>query len=249
MDHCSNTSVLDRLEEDWAQLLRSGCVDRALAEWRRDEPALAFDSVQALVDHLRDTTVPTECHDQVLAALLRAGTRDALAFRLILQRFTPCLKQLAARWTPLPHEEWLGLLVATAFEVIRTYPLTARPSGIAGNIALDFRKRAYRAVSSDRRAQDGLRSVDGVDAFTHLRRLPADDAAADLDRVDLADAIRCGIRRSRLNAGAVESLVLTHVAGFTVARLADHRREPVSTVRQRRWRAQRRLATALTGVL
>lgn len=79
--------------------------------------------------------------DEVLGALLAAATAgDQLAGRVVVQAMLGKMVRLAVR--DPTHD--LGDHLLALWEVLRRYPLEARPTSIAGNLALDTLKRVRR---------------------------------------------------------------------------------------------------------
>ena len=66
--------------------------------------------------------------------------------------------------------------------------------------------------------------------------------------VDLRDFLTWAVRRRLVDQHAVDLVVQTRVGGVSVATVAAAGREGAATLRQRRWRAERRLAAALASV-
>jgi hypothetical protein len=222
-------------------LRRRGVLDEALGRWTRREPSLDFASVDEIVEVLADRSAPGEAHDRVLRPLLRLAPDHPLAARLVLFRFLPCLKRMTDWGEPFDDEEWLTLLISCAYEVITTYPLVRRPDRIAGNISWEVRKRAFAALRA--------RRLDTAE-LTRTGRLPVCDPDLEseelLARVEDADELSRAVDRAAIAPDVVELLVLTRAGGMTVEALAANRSERAATLRQRRWRAERRMAAVLS---
>jgi hypothetical protein len=235
-----HTNVIDRLEAEWRELCCRGALDEALVSWRRQEPSLAFANVDEIVQVLADRSANGEIHDRVLRPLLRLAPEDPLAARLVLIRFLPCLKKMAGWGEQFGRDEWTTLLVSHPYEVIATYPLERRPSRIAANIAWDVRKNACRALRTRHRQTAELSSCG------RLRTCDRDPAAEEaLARVEDADELSRAIDGAAIDPQVVELLVLTRAGGMTVEAVAADRCEPSARLRQRRWRAERRMAAVL----
>jgi len=131
-----------------------------------------------------------------------------------------------------------------AFERIRRYPISRRPSRIAANIVLDTRQAITRRLAREA----ALQVVVGTPGDTgELIRLPArteKSAGEELLRL-INDAVRSG----HITEDAARVIVLTRVHDVTVADLAMSRSEDVRTVRQRRRRAELSLAASISSAV
>lgn len=241
-----SAELTDRLEDEWQELVQTGRMDAALARWSTSQQVLASVDVNQLLEVLdiEDPSVTPE-QDALLAVLLRISERDRLARRLLLHRFLPCIKELAAG-TPYPVErdEWLTLLVTTAYEVVSTYPLGRRPTRIAANIACDFRKSVFEALRQQRRDAAELTGdlLLETDLLVQHREQQAEFAA-----VEAEDLLRWAVDEGLVDESTAALLVLTRMYDLTVSWVASRVRTARSTLRQRRWRAERRIAAALTS--
>lgn len=232
-------SVIDQLDNEWEELVRRGTLARAVRRWADREPALTDQDASALVRKPTETSATKP--DAVLAALLRCGRTDPLASRVLLQRFLPCLKRMIAATPPEFRDEWLGSLVAFAYEAIRTYPLDRRPRRIAANLASEIHRRAWATLRE--RTRDRSELVFSSSEVPWDRPCPP----VDLSDVELADTLRWAIRRGLVDGATVRLLLLTRVGGMSVQAVASLFHEKAATLRQRRWRAERRLRAALAG--
>lgn len=253
-------SLVDELEREWERLESGGEVDAALGRWRQSAPALGFGTAADLISYLADATVDGEGHDRVLAALLGLAGIEPLAARLVLQRFLPACKRMIG-WPGarerLGADEWLGLVVSTAFEVIVTYPLERRPTRIAANIVCDIRKRLLVALAEEGGAASRLVDRDqskpeGDEALGHSRlrprRPPLEEwEAAECSTVEVSELLRRAIRQGHVSEGAARLIVLSRVGGVPLEKIARDSGRVGATLRQRRHRAERRLREVLTA--
>ena len=239
----SQPTIIDRLEREWDELVRRGIADQALSRWRRRSAALEFETAGALVDALADQTLEPVERNEILAALVELAPSDQLAARLVLHRFLPCLKTLVQDHDPVDAEEWVAILVAIAYEVICSYPVGDRPSHVPSNLAREIRRRALRTLADRRRCAREL--SDGIDAVQAVATTAGHDPYT---AVDLKDFLAWAMRRRLVDRRTVDLVLRTRIGGVTVAAVAAARREAPATVRQRRRRAERRLAVALASV-
>ena len=223
--------VVDALEREW-DALASGALTQRLRQWAEQEPALApFATAQLLLRSLRRLRGQHDLENAILAALLRQARTDPLAARIVLQALLPGLKGLAGRLLLEvgEREELWSLLLARAWEEIRTYPLEQRPRRIAANLLLDT-AHATLAELADERA----RRAQPCDATTATT-----PAAREMEEVEvvLARAVRAGA----LSREEARLILRTRIEGVPLARLADTAGTGYDALRIRRQRAERRL--------
>lgn len=236
----STPTVFDHLDREWEHLLTGRSLDRALLRWRDVErPLRDFRRVRDLLKLLEDREVAPERQSQVLLALLRLARSDALAARLLLQRFVPALKSIAGWGQPLPQADWAAMVVSAAHEVIVTYPVERRPERVAGNVVWDVRKRMYAALSEHRRWVGEL-SLGELGDDAHV---VADVTAG----CDAADLLGWAASRSRVPRDVARLIQLTRGAGFQIEELAAARSVPSARLRQQRWRCEQRMREAIAA--
>lgn len=236
-------TIIDRLDHEWDELVCRGVVDDALATWRSHSPALAFDTVDDLADALADRRLDTGSRNQVLHALLELAPCDQVAARLVLHRFLPYVKTLVPDHAPFDSEEWVGLLVATAYEAICSYPVVDGPAYATANLTREIRRRALAALTERRRADREL-AADAGDLDSE-RDVDDDDP---FGTVDLHEFLRWAVRHRLVDRRTAALVVKTRLAGVTLAAVAAASRECAATLRQRRRRAERALAVAVAAV-
>lgn len=241
-----SADLIDRLEDDWQELVQSGRMDAALTRWSAKQQALTDVDIVQLIEALdiEDPSANAE-QDALLTVLLRISEREHLARRLLLHRFLPCVKELATGTPELvERDEWLTLLVTTIYEVVCTYPLRRRPTSIAANIACDFRKSVFETLRQQRRdtaeLTDGpLRETDLLDRHRQQQ--------AELSAVEAVELLRWAIDEGLVDESTAALLVLTRMYDLTVSWVASQVRTATATLRQRRRRAERRIAAALVS--
>jgi DNA-directed RNA polymerase specialized sigma24 family protein len=209
----------DALDAEWAMLCRRHRRSPVVADWGRQQPALA--SVMRLGDLVPPAGVDRRPYCQALAVLTAAG--DDLAARALLQMLVPGLVRLAARW------RWqLNGMNAAGWEVIARAGLhIARlaDTEIAGSVAGWLLRSVERDLVDDcrraRRASDGLAiddpAGDTAPLSRHHRAPSAEDAAfaGPLVWSALSDATR----RGDLSSESAR-VVLLHAAGHSLPELA-----------------------------
>ena len=140
--HGTSATLAGRLNLEWAQLCEAPASRQALHRWVVTRPVLA--GARSLDDlRARVGCDDVEGRDAVLLALLElAQGGDQLAGRTVLQAMLGKAVRVgnAVAGRPDMHgdrEEAVSVAVAALWQVIATYPLLARPSRIAANLALD----------------------------------------------------------------------------------------------------------------
>lgn len=239
MDHHPDT-IIDELDREWRRLIACGALDDALDVWGQTDDRLAtFVGIRQLFDFLESRHSPANHQDEVLLALLTVGRKDRRAARVVLQRFVPALKRMAAWDQPFPVAEWACHVVAEAFEVVATYPVEQRPGKVAANVVMDVRKRLYALLGEHQTIQEEL----GRQPFAGVATAP--DPA---DRVEAAQLIDWGRRETQLRPDVAALIVSTRVLGFTVKELAHRLGVPSARLRQRISRSEQRFREVLPGV-
>lgn len=134
-------SLAHRLNTEWERLVADPRTRHRLAAWPAGSPAERFPDLQQLLDATgREGGLPMAEADQVLAGVVALAPHDDLAARLVLQRVVPGLVRVAVRRTtshPFDRQDLFDDLAATAWLVIRAYPIERRPVKIAVNVVRD----------------------------------------------------------------------------------------------------------------
>ena len=138
----TTATLAGRLNLEWARLCEAPSSDEALNRWAVAQPVLAgarsLDDLRAWVG-----CDDVEARDAVLLALLElAQSGEQLAGRTVLQAMLGKAVRVgnAVAGRPDMHgdrEEAVSVAVAALWQVIATYPVIARPSRVAANLALD----------------------------------------------------------------------------------------------------------------
>jgi hypothetical protein len=233
---------IDLLEYDWQRELAGSTLGERLRCWRTREAALTpFSSPTGLLSFLRRSSAG-EREDAVLRALLRCARSDRVAARLVLQRLLPGLKRRAGRVLSCAgeREELWSLLLAAAWERIRTYPVERVPRHVAANLLLSSVRDACELLTEDRtlRACAVPNPCGGV-LFAGPE--PQDRwPAFGLDGL-LADAVKAGA----VTAEEAELIASTRIDRVPLVRSATAMGVSYDALRVRRRRAERRLALHL----
>ena len=228
MDHTIPPSrhLLARLQSEWDRLKLSPAAVATATRWE-----LVPGPLRSLDDLLRRAgygvvAKGAHCDDAVLHGLMRLGRDDDLAARIVLQRLLPGISAVARRY-PFSHHDGAGALdeaVATAWAVIRTYPVDRRPRYIAANM---LREIEYRSFRSHRRRKCEFvptpRTVFELTPGGPETVSPADELR------ELLDDARC----AGLDPGDVE-LAERLASGVTAAQIAAERNVTSRTIRNHR---------------
>jgi len=224
------TTIFDELDREWARETarphprRPWATDPVLATWPGPGAVVAF-------AHERDHP---EATDAVLAALAARAGDDVLAARTLLAALMPGLRRVARDLGYLADRAEVASVVAsTAWERIRTYPIERRPARIAANVVLDTRRRAGRTL----RANAPLVAGDG----DHPE--PPDPGPQDgPPERDLASLLEAALGEGVVAREDVALITTTRVGGVSLATLAAAGDDSYDRLRQRRRRAEQRLA-------
>lgn len=227
-------NVIDRLDAEWERLLTCPRMHEALHRWGRETPVLAFTDLAALVAVVERARVHDEAADAVLAALARRAGDDGRAARVLLQLLLPGCKSLVARLQIGDHDERAALVVAAAYDRIRTYRVERRPTRVAANVLLDVRHRLLRSASDVSR-----RRHVALDALPE-RLAPTVGPGPEPAREAVA-LLGWAVRHGHLDRSSARLIALTRLAGVPVADLARAEGTSQQTVRRRRLRAEERL--------
>lgn len=217
------------LNDEWTHTVRSRQTARSLALWQVTERSLReFDNLDTVVDRAHHPDRARR--DDVMAALIRCGRNDRLAWRVVLHIEMPGLVCITNRFLPGPHseDEVAATVVAAAWQRIAEYPLHRRPRNIGGNIGLDTRQ-----IASGLLFRHAGREIPDPIAF-HPTSPPADvDASTKLVTI-LGDAVR----RRVVSLDDARLVALTRIHDVPVDRLAVERGVSPQSLRRRRLRAE-----------
>jgi DNA-directed RNA polymerase specialized sigma24 family protein len=226
---------VERLERDWRRALAGPRLAERLEGWRDLEPALRpFAHPAALISYLRRSDTG-ERQDAVMRALLRRAHEDPLAARVVLQAMLPGLKSRVGRilLDASEREEIWSLVLARAWERIRTYPVERLPHRVAANLLLSCVRDALEALVRERELARRHAGEPPVE-------LPAVEHADDAVQL-LAGAVRAGA----LSALEARLILYTRLWGVPLASLARAQGGSYDALRIRRRRAERRLVLYL----
>ncbi|MBW3662688.1 MAG: hypothetical protein KY469_06285 [Actinobacteria bacterium] len=232
-------TLFDELDQDWSRQMARGEGARALTGWRQREPRLGgFDSVQQLMRFLGDRRQDPEDQSDVLLSLLEIGRGDALALRLVLQRFVPALKRIASWDVPFTQPDWNARVVSAAYDVIASYPVEDRPRAVSVNIVWDIRKRLFSELDSHRCTQAELLGDLPENVFVAPDPSQAVEAAA---------MLRWAVRRARVAPKDAFLIAVTRVAGVPLTEVAAKEGVPCTRLRQQRLRVERQMRRVLSA--
>lgn len=226
-----NPLPVDVLDPDWRHELVAPHLRSRFRAWQEAEPALAtFRDPAALMRFLRRAGSSAR-KDEVLCALLARARWEAIAGRVVLEAMLPGLKNVAGRLLTdvRDREELWSVLLACAWERIRTYPVERRPRRVAANVLLDSMRGTLATLSSARRDPASM-------AGSLPYSVEAVPASAGVDA--LLDA---AVRAGAVSRDEAELILATRVDDVPLSVLARSRGVSFDTLKHRRGRAERRL--------
>jgi DNA-directed RNA polymerase specialized sigma24 family protein len=218
------------LARDWQQLARTVLPAR-LRAWAQSEPALSpFREPRRLIAFLRGAASPAS-KDAVLRSLVRIARDEPLAARVVLEAIAPGLTRLAERviFDERDRDELWALILAHAWQQIRSYPLARRPSKIAANLILETRRGALAAFTRERRSK------------RELPPQPLNGRAAAPASGDVETLLGRGVAAGAITADEAELILQTRIDEVPLRQLAAERDLAYHTLKVRRIRAEKRL--------
>jgi DNA-directed RNA polymerase specialized sigma24 family protein len=227
---------VDLFESDWHRELHGPVLAARFHAWQQSEPALAgFDDPASLIRFLRGSGANTE-KDKVLRALLVWARQEAIGARVVLEAMLPGLKKLAGRVLvdAREREELWSVVMACAWERIRTYPVERRPRKVAANLLLDCLHGTLATLSAARRDP----TAQAVPPSHELEAVPV--CEGDVDGL-LAHAVTAGA----VSRDEAELILSTRIDGEQLSDLARSQGVRFDTLKHRRNRAERRLLVFL----
>lgn len=165
----SRPTIITALFSEWEHLARQRQNVKRANDWQ-----LPGDSVRHLNEILERAGfgIPTndDTFDEYLSQLVTVAKQDDLASRIVLQRILPGLVSIAVRRSPIVAQGLSGafdLVTASAWIVIRQYPIERRPQRVAANLLMDIEYAAFvrdgrlkSARSEDHFSPEGLLGIE-----------------------------------------------------------------------------------------
>lgn len=205
--------LLGRLQKEWDRLALSPDALAKATRWGLvPEPLTSLDELLRRAGY-GVVAKGGNADDAMLRELLRVARHDALAARVVLQRLLPGISAISRRYAEALGDGAAALdeALATAWTVVRMYPLDRRPRYLAANM---LREIEYNAFRRDRRRKcefvpthtvrlDLSPAVDeSVCSATELRELLDEARCAGLEAsdVDLAERLAAGMTPEELAA-------------------------------------------------
>lgn len=182
----SRFTIVTALFSEWEHLARQRHNIKRANSW-----PLPGEDVEHLDDILQRAGfgIPSndDSYDSYLAQLVALAKHDDLASRIVLQRILPGLVSIAVRRAPIVAQGLLGafdLVAASAWIVIRQFPIDRRSRRIAANLLMDIEYAAFvrdgrlkSTQSEDHFSPEGLLGIE----FGRVR-------AGDVERDPVAEA-------------------------------------------------------------
>lgn len=241
--------VAAALNADWLRLSRDPQVHRRVGTWPVAHHALRADGgtdLDALLDATsRDGGLPEAEADAVLAALVRLAADDDVAARVVLQRVVGSLVLVAVRRTrshPGDRQALFDDLTATAWLVIRSYPIDGRPVRVAANLVRDTEYQTCTRTGRLRSAREILVPV-RADLFDNRAGdVAGRPLAAECHPADQVTRLFAAGRAAGVDQDDLDLLDALVVAGRPVGEVARSLRVTPRTVYNRRVAVVERLA-------
>jgi hypothetical protein len=232
-------TLFTQLDAEWRWVAASGRAAVEFEAWRCDDPALQ--PLADLADLVRFAQAPGHPaeSDAVLSCLARRTPDSALAARTLLQAVLYGLVRIGADFKggADSDEEAASIVVAAAYERIRTYPIGNRPRHIAANILLDTRQAVSRELFRPR-----LQHVLVDDVAPLLA-----DATRSSPTEELLALVDAALRANVIKFDDARLIVSTRVVGIPVNDIAAARGLAAQSIRRRRLRAEASLAAAVAA--
>jgi len=228
--------LIDDLNTEWSRIVTRRSTTRTFRQWQHDEPAVEqFRSISDLVEAAHDPE--RTCPDAVIAALLRVGADDDLAWRAVLQIVIPGIARVIRRLAPGEHrlDDVAATVITAAWGRIAEYPLERRPTNIVANIVIDTRQSASRALYPKR--------VIEIPTLELGQRYASNDGSASPVDV-LVRLIERAVRNQIVTADQARIVVLSRVHGVPCNELAAERGVLPHSLRRRRLRIEAALIAA-----
>jgi DNA-directed RNA polymerase specialized sigma24 family protein len=243
----SNRFVLSRLHREWQVLAVRPSVLRRARTWELGVPFRSLDDIIVATGFWsgREARIAAvgsgrgefgdaadERANDVMARLLLAARVDEVAARVVLQRLLPGLITRARRWSRRREggPDALDELLASAWTVIRTFPVERRPTHLAANLLRGAEYHAF--VRPSRR----LLVHEFVPTHTLDRPVPEAPTDAATELAELIDGSGTLTERDRrLLALLVGGASMTEVAttlDVCVRTVSNHRDAVVHRLRQ-----------------
>lgn len=242
--------IFTQLAQEWPRLAALPSMAATLRRWGRQEAALA-DTLDLgdLLDRIDGSHGVQE--DELLLALVRlAQGGQQLAGRVVLQAMLPKLTRMVRNTRPLSSDDFeledrRHTAVAAFWEVLSGYPVSRRPSSVAGNLALD----TLRELTGMRKAPVDRPCRLAVEGSYDEPRLSSPGLTSD---ADLLEVIAWALDVGAVTRDDAALLVRVYLPdpndtprGSGVAAAAEALGMSQATVRQRCSRARRRLIAAV----
>ena len=218
------------LNQEWSLTANSRRAAESLERWKAIESVLTeFSDLSAILDRAHDPD--RSQRDDVMAALVRLGRQDPLAWRVVLHAVMPGMICTARRFSAGAHsqDEVAATVVTAAWERIAEYPLDRRPRNIGGNIALDTRQIASRRLFRN----SGVEIP--TEELAHYRAAPAGGTDPAVALVRLLDR---AVKRNLVSPADAQLVALTRIQDVPVAELAAERGVLPHSLRRRRLRVE-----------
>ncbi|MFP5327165.1 MAG: hypothetical protein ACLGHT_06765 [Acidimicrobiia bacterium] len=227
--------ALTLLDREWDTYRSSPRAARAVRRWVA-VGAVPSGGVESLVLAMQDRDDPDE-RDRLVYRLCVMAHADRDACLVVLAALRPGLNSVArsySRWWG--WEETASMTFAAALERVVTYPAHRRERP-AANIVLDVRNRLHRTRAREITAERKLGHRMAEAALVDLPILATTSPSA-----ELAEVVDAALATRRLSTEEARLILGHRLHGRTAQLVANERGHQASTVRNRRRKAEQRLA-------
>jgi hypothetical protein len=231
-------SLFTKLDAEWLEFTQQASSTEKLRRWAEQDALLRqFLDLGALVRYVQTPGHPAESDDILSCLVPRCGS-DPTAARTLLQAVLYALIPIAVRFRPAAGdaEEANAVVIAAAYDRIRTYPAARRPHRIAANIVLDTQQVVSRNLCRPRVEETLVGEVESLPVAAIMQTTAADQ---------LIDVVAEALRRRRLCQSDARVIVLTRLFDIPIDDLAAEKGCLPHSLRRRRLRAEAALAAAV----
>ena len=141
----SRPTIITALFTEWEHLARQRHNVKRANSWGL--PGDAVDHLHEMLERAGfGLSTNEDSYDMYLSQLVAIARYDDLASRLVLQRILPGLVSIAVRRAPIVSQGLSGafdLVVASAWIVIRQFPIERRAHRVAANLLMDIEYAAF----------------------------------------------------------------------------------------------------------
>lgn len=226
--------MLRQLDREWAHLATTSRMSTYLRTLRRADPVnWRFHTADDLVDAARYEHPDTP---SVLARIITDGSGDDLAFRIAVQVMLPRWWTIAVSLSGIPIDDAVALVVEVGTTHLRRYDPATAGTPIGFRLWANTRRECIRRVVGLRERRSRQTTLDAIE------EVGVEDVYG-----QSTNQLRASLVEAGVDANIADLMVATRVEGQRLTDRAREQRSSAATLRQRRFRAERRLKFSLTA--